>query len=90
MHGMGSDDGEPHWLRGGALHAGDDGVVVPGEAEEAPNGEAARRRAAAVATAVGDVGVRAFSRTRDPDTDNFAEGVALATFGAVDLTALQG
>ena len=67
-----------------------DGVVVPGEAEEAPNGEAARRWAAAVATAVGDVGVIAFSRTGDPDSGNFAEGVALANFGAVDLSALQG
>ena len=65
-------------------------MVVPGEAEEEPNGEAARRRAAAVATAVGDVGVIAFSRTGDPDSGNFAEGVVLATFGAVDLTALQG
>ena len=45
----------------------DDGMVMPGEAKEAPNGEAARRRAAAVATVAGKVGAIAFSRTGDPD-----------------------
>ena len=63
---------------------------VPGEAKEAPNGEAARRREAAVATAEGNVGAVAFSRTGDPNSGNFAEGVVLATFGEVKLDALQG
>lgn len=68
----------------------DEGQLVPGEAKEAPNGEAARRRAATVATAAGNVGAVAFSRTGDPDSGVFQEGVVLATFGDVDLNALQG
>ena len=66
----------------------EDGNVVSGEGVEAPNGEAARRRAAAAATADGNVGAVAFSRTRDTGTGEFQEGVVLATFGEVD--ALQG
>ena len=68
----------------------EEGQLVPGEAKEAPNGEAARRRAAAVATAEGNAGAVAFSRTGDPDSGNFAEGIVLATFGDVDFAALQG
>lgn len=68
----------------------EDGTVVPGEAKDAPNGDAARRRAASAATAAGNVGALAFSRTGDPDHGEFAEGVVLASYGEVDLHALQG
>ena len=67
-----------------------DGNVVPGEAKEASNGEAARHRAASVATTAGIVGAVAFQRTGDPDSGEFAEGVVLASVGEVDLNALQG
>ena len=66
-----------------------DRIVVPGEAKEAPNGEAARRRASSVATATGNVGAIAFSRTGDPDSGDFAEGVVLVSVGEVDLGALS-
>lgn len=51
----------------------EDGMIVPGEAKEAPNGETARRRAASVATAPGNVGAVAFQRTGDPDSGDFQE-----------------
>lgn len=69
---------------------GEDGTLTPGEAKDAPHGELARRRAQVVATAPGNVGAVAFSRTGDPDSGDFAEGVVLASFGEVDLDALQG
>ncbi|MCW6509699.1 hypothetical protein M8523_16905 [Hyphomicrobiales bacterium BP6-180914] len=65
-------------------------MLSPAEAMEAPNGEAARRRALAVSTASGNIGAIAFSRTGDPDSGDFAEGVVLASFGDVDLDALEG
>lgn len=68
----------------------EEGQLVPGEAKEASNGEAARRRAAAVATSAGNVGAVAFSRTGDPDSGNFQEGVVLASFGDVDLNVCRG
>ncbi|MCW6506891.1 hypothetical protein M8523_02505 [Hyphomicrobiales bacterium BP6-180914] len=68
----------------------EDGMLSPGEAKEALNSEAARRRAQAVATATGNVGAIAFSRTGDPDSGDFAEGVVLASFGEVDPDALGG
>lgn len=66
-----------------------EGQLVPGAAKETSNAEAACRRAAAVATAAGYVGAVAFSCTGDPECGDLAEGVVLASFGAVDLAALQ-
>ena len=68
----------------------DDGQVVPGEAREAPNGELAQRRARLVATASGNVGALAFSRSGDPSNGDFTDAVVLATFGEVELNALAG
>ena len=66
----------------------DDGMIVPAEAQEAPNREAARRRAQAL---VGKfVGAIAFQRTGDPDSGDFREGEVIAEFGEVDRGALQG
>lgn len=60
----------------------DDGDLVPLEPMEAPNGEAAKRRAQAAAAK--HVGAVAFSRTGDPDTGEFGDAVILATYGEVD------
>ena len=49
----------------------DEGQPVPGVTNEAMHGEAARRRAAAVATAAVKVGAAAFSRMGDPDSGAF-------------------
>ncbi len=68
----------------------DEGNVVTGEAKEAPNGETARRRAQALASAPGNVGGIAFSRTGDPSSGDFGEAVIVATFGEVELGALVG
>ena len=67
----------------------DEGMLVPREAQEAPNREAARRRAQ---TAVGSkyVGAIAFQRTGDPESGDFNEGELIAEFGEVDRDALQG
>ena len=67
----------------------EDGMLVPGEGKEAPNGELARRRAQAVATAPGNVGAVAFSRTGDPVSGEFQDGQIIALFGEVDVSALQ-
>jgi hypothetical protein len=47
----------------------------------------AERRARALA--VGHAGALAFSRTGDPATGEFKDGVALAQFGEVDLDSLR-
>ena len=72
------------------FHRDDAGMVAPGEGAETPNGEVARRRVAAVATAPANVSAVPFSRTGDTSTGVFADGVILASFGEVDLDALQG
>ena len=60
----------------------DDGDLVPIEPAEAPNAEAARRRAQAAAAKHG--GAIAFSRTGDPDTGEFGPAAILAKVGEVD------
>lgn len=66
----------------------DNGNIVPGEAQDAPNRDAARRRAQA---ALGKhIGAIAFQRTGDPDSGDFKEGEIIAEFGEVDRSALQG
>lgn len=67
----------------------EEGRLVPGEAREASNVEVARRRAAVAAIATGHVGAVALSCTGDPDSGDLAGGVVLASFGQVDLAALQ-
>lgn len=68
----------------------EEGDLVPGEANEAPNKDSARRRAQALAETPPHVGALAFSRTGDPDSGEFAEGEVIAEFGLVDREALQG
>ena len=66
----------------------ENGDLVPGEPKEAPNKDAAKRRAEAMAGK--HAGAIAFSRTGDPDSGDFAEGEVIAVFGEVDTGALQG
>ncbi len=65
----------------------DDGDLVPLEPMEAPNGEAARRRAQAAATR--HDGAVAFSRTGDPDTGDFGDAKIIATYGEVDKNMMR-
>ena len=64
------------------------GDLVPGEPKEAPNREAAKRRAQAMTDK--HAGAIAFSRTGDPDSGDFADAEVIAVYGAVDTGALQG
>ena len=64
----------------------EEGDLVPLEPVEAPSGEAARRRASAVAAT--NAGAVAFSRTGDPDSGEFGDAVILATYGEVDKNML--
>lgn len=64
------------------------GDLVPGEAKEAPNREAAKRRAEAMATK--HAGALAFSRSGNPDSGDFGDAELIAVYGAVDTGALQG
>ncbi len=66
----------------------ENGDLVPGEPKEAPNRDAAKRRAEAMSAK--HAGAIAFSRTGDPDSGDFAEGEVIAVYGAVDTGALQG
>lgn len=68
----------------------EDGMIVPGEAKEAPNGEMAQRRARAVATSGGNIGALAFSRSGDPSNGEYGDAAVLATFGEVDAGMLAG
>ena len=68
----------------------EEGMIVPGEAKEASNGELATRRARAASTAAGNVGALAFSRSGDPSNGDFGDATVLATFGEVELGALVG
>ncbi len=63
-----------------------DGNLVPLEPAEAPNAEAARRRAQVDAAKHG--GAVAFSRTGDPVSGDFSDAVILATYGEVDAGML--
>lgn len=65
----------------------EEGMLVPGEAQEAPSAETARRRARAL---VGSkfVGAVAFTRTGDPAMGDFQDGEIIAEFGEVDCGAL--
>jgi hypothetical protein len=64
----------------------DAGNLVPLEPAEAPNADAARRRARAAADKHG--GSIAFSRTGNPETGEFTDAVILATYGEVDAGML--
>lgn len=64
------------------------GDLVPGEAKEAPNREAAKRRAEALASK--HAGALAFSRSGNPDSGDFGDADVIAVYGAVDTGALQG
>ena len=63
------------------------GELVPGEAKEAPNREAAKRRAEAMAAK--HAGALASSRTGDPDSGSFADAEVIAVYGAADKGGLQ-
>ncbi len=66
----------------------EDGMIVPAKAQDAPNREAAQRRASAM---VGKVaGAIAFQRTGAPEAGDFKEGEVIAEFGDVDRNALYG
>ena len=66
----------------------DGGDLVPGEAKEAPNAEAARRRAQALSAK--HAGALAFKRTGNPDSGDFGDAEVIAVYGAVDTGMLQG
>ena len=61
---------------------------VPGEVKEAPNSDAAKRRALALSAK--HAGALAFSRTGDPDSGHFGDAEVIAVYGAVDTGTLQG
>jgi len=66
----------------------EEGTLKPGEAQEAPNANIARRRAGEfVETHAGAI---AFSRAGDPSTGEFEDAVVLVSFGDVDMDALSG
>ena len=62
------------------------GDLAPLEAMEAPNADAAKRRARAVAET--HAGAVAFSRTGDPATGTFDDAEVIAVYGAVDIGML--
>ena len=66
------------------------GMVVPGEAKEAPNGDMAIRRAKALLSVGENVGAVAFWRAADPSSGEFSDAVILASIGEVELGALMG
>ncbi len=57
--------------------------LAPGEAVECPNGNAAVRRAQAMAANDANAGAVAFSRDGDPNLGEFEDAVILKTFGEV-------
>ncbi len=61
--------------------AGPRGRLSPVSAVEVPSAEAALRRAERIASIKG--GAIAFSRTGDPEIDDFADPVTLGKFGLV-------
>ena len=66
----------------------EDGGLVPIEPAEAPNADAAKRRARAAAEK--HAGAVAFSRTGDPLTGEFGDADIIAVYGAVDVGLLAG
>ena len=64
-----------------------EGDLKPGEAREVLSPIVAERRARALA--LEHAGALAFSRTGDPTTGEFKDGVILAQFGEVDLDLLS-
>jgi hypothetical protein len=62
------------------------GDLKPGEAREVLSPIVAERRARALAFE--HAGALAFSRTGDPTTGEFQDGVILAQFGEVDLDSV--
>ena len=70
-----------------AFDRGAEGDLKPGEAREVLSPIVAERRARALA--LEHAGALAFSRTGDPTTGEFKDGVILAQFGEVDLDSLS-
>ena len=68
----------------------EDGAIVAGEPKEARSSDQALRMAASMATAEGNWGAIAFSRTGDPALGEFEDAVVLKTFGEVDAGLLTG
>ena len=62
-------------------------LVLP-EAKEAPNRDAAKRRALALSAK--HAGALAFSRTGNPDSGDFGDAEVIAVYGAVDTSTLRG
>ena len=60
-----------------------EGGLAPGDAVECPNGNAAIRRAEAMAANEANAGAVAFSRSGDPNLGDFEDAVILKTFGQV-------
>lgn len=73
-----------------AFLRGEDGSLVPGEAQECQNSAAALRRAEILARGAGHSGAIAFSRRGDPTSGEFGDATLLSKFGEVpdDLSAL--
>ena len=69
---------------------GDDGSLVPGEAQECQTPAAALRRAEILSHVAGNSGAIAFSRKGDPMIGEFGDARLLRKFGEVpdDLSAL--
>ena len=65
----------------------EDGDLKPSEARETTNATAGERAARALSGQ--HAGAVAFTRTGDPATGEFQDGVVLAQFGDVDLDALS-
>jgi hypothetical protein len=65
----------------------EDGDLRPGEPQEVPSAEAARRRVGSLAGA--HAGVVAFSRRGDLATGEFSDAEILSQTGDVDLDALS-
>ena len=63
-----------------------EGDLKPGEAREVLSPVVAERQARALA--LEHAGALAFSRTGDPTTGEFQDGVILAQFGEVDVDSL--
>ncbi len=68
----------------------DDGLLIPGEAQECQNPAAALRQAEMLSRGAGHSGAIAFSRSGDPMTGEFGDARLLRKFGDVpeDLSAL--
>lgn len=66
---------------------GEDGELLPGQPQQVPSSQAARRLFGML---IGShAGVVVFSRTGDPATGEFDDAVILSQAGEVDLSALS-